>query len=142
MDSINIAVIGADGVGKSAFIQRALRLPRPPSLNVTSLRQDVDGAPHVVTLIELDLEDFDVNPDQPIQWPKQIGGHMVPRVDGALILYDVMNKESVRDLPPTMCESGPAHALLIAGHDVCPWPSVARGTASKEDTVLNQKSSG
>ena len=108
MDSINIAVIGADGVGKSAFIQRALRLPRAPSLNVTSLRQDVDGIPHLVTLVELDLEVFDVANDQPIQWPKQIGGHMVPRMDGALVLYDVMNKESIRDLPEPMskpCDS-------------------------------------
>ncbi len=104
MDTVNIAVIGADGVGKSSFIQRALRLPRPPTTNITSLRQDVDGIPHVVTLVELDLEIFDVEPTQPVQWPKQANGHMVPRVDGAMILYDVMNKESIRDLPPTMCE--------------------------------------
>ncbi|KAK3315050.1 ras guanine nucleotide exchange factor domain-containing protein [Apodospora peruviana] len=103
METINIAVIGADGVGKSAFIQGALRLPRPPNLNVTAIRQDIDGVPYLVTLVELDLENFvDVNSDLPIQWPKQIGGHMVPRMDGALILYDVMNRESIRELPPTM----------------------------------------
>ena len=104
MDTINVAIIGADGVGKSAFIQRALRLPRTPGASLTSLRQDVDGIPHDVTLVELDLEVIDVDSSQPIQWPKQVDGHMVPRMDGALILYDVMNKESIRDLPQTMCE--------------------------------------
>ncbi|KAK0612879.1 ras guanine nucleotide exchange factor domain-containing protein [Bombardia bombarda] len=102
MESINIAVIGADGVGKSSFVQQALKLPRQPSLNVTALRQDVDGVTYVVTLVELDLEVFDLDPEQPIQWPKQIGGHMVPRMDGALILYDVTNMESSRDIPTTM----------------------------------------
>ena len=106
MDSINIAVIGADGVGKSAFIQRALRLSRMPNTNITSVPHDVDGIPHVIVLVELDIEVFDdVDPAQPVHWPKQVDGHMVPRMDGALILYDVTNKESIRDLPPTMCKS-------------------------------------
>ncbi|KAK4212864.1 hypothetical protein QBC37DRAFT_287160 [Rhypophila decipiens] len=102
METVNIAVIGADGVGKSAFIQRALSLSRPPGLNVTTVRLDVDGVLYLVTIVELDIEGFDVNPDLPIQWPKQINGHMVPRMDGAMILYDVMNRESIRDLPQTM----------------------------------------
>lgn len=105
METINIAVIGADGVGKSAFIQRALRLPRPPGTNITAIRLDIEGVPHIVTLIELDLEFFDVDPRQQIKWPKQINGHMVPRIDGALILYDVMNRESVKELPPTLCKT-------------------------------------
>jgi len=104
MEPINIAIIGADGVGKSSFVQGALRLPRPPSLNVTVLRQDIDGIPYLVTLVELDLELFDVDPDLPIQWPKQINGHMVPRMDAAAILYDVMNKETIRDTSPTVGE--------------------------------------
>ncbi|KAK0706454.1 ras guanine nucleotide exchange factor domain-containing protein [Lasiosphaeria miniovina] len=101
MDAINIAVIGADGVGKSSLIQRALRSQRPPSL-VTTVRQEVDGSSYQVTLVELDLEVFDVDPEQPIQWPKQVGGHMLPRIDGALVLYDVINKDSIRYLPQAM----------------------------------------
>ena len=104
MDTVNIAVIGADGVGKSSFIQRALR-SRPPTTSISAARIDVDGVPHIVTLIELDLEYFDVNPGHQIRWPKQINGHMVPRVDGALVLYDVMNRESIRELPPALCKS-------------------------------------
>ncbi len=104
METINIAVIGADGVGKSTFIQRALRLPKPPTANINGIRLDVEGIPHIVTLIELDLEYFDVEPAQKIRWPKQINGHMVPRIDGSLILYDVMNQNSIRELPPVLCE--------------------------------------
>ncbi len=110
METLNIAVIGADGVGKSAFVQRALRMPRPPNTNINGIRLDVEGVAYIVTLIELDLEHFDVDPSQKIRWPKQINGHMVPRIDGALMLYDVTDKESVRDLPPTLCKS--------------PWPTV------------------
>src|SRR6187551_1180974 len=102
MEPINIAVIGAIGVGKSSFVQRVLRSPRPPNHNVTAFRQEIDGAFHIVTLVELDLEVFEVNPNQPMQWPKQIGGHMEPRMDGALMLYDVTNKESIRDLKSTL----------------------------------------
>lgn len=102
MDTINIAVIGSDGVGKSSFIQRCLRLPRPPTSAISSVRMDVENIPHVVTLIELDVEYFDMDPTRQIQWPKQVNGHIVPRVDGAMILIDVMNKNSIKDLPHTL----------------------------------------
>ncbi|KAL2019110.1 hypothetical protein VTK56DRAFT_10061 [Thermocarpiscus australiensis] len=102
MEPINIAVIGAEGVGKTTFIQQIRRATRPPGLHVTTLRQEVDGTHYLVTLVELDLEGIELDPSQPVQWPKQIGGHMVPRMDGALILYDGRNEESMRDVPPVM----------------------------------------
>ncbi|KAG9507868.1 hypothetical protein J7337_001424 [Fusarium musae] len=102
MESFNIAVIGSTGVGKSSFVQRVLGLSRPPISNASSVRMLVDNNSHAVTLLELDLEYFELNPTQPIQWPKQINGHIVPRVDAALILYDVTNHESVRELPQTL----------------------------------------
>ncbi|KAF5242101.1 hypothetical protein FANTH_8856 [Fusarium anthophilum] len=106
MESFNIAVIGSTGVGKSSFVQRVLGLSRPPISNASSVRMLVDNNSHAVTLLELDLEYFELNPTQPIQWPKQINGHIVPRVDAALILYDVTNHESVRELPQTLEENG------------------------------------
>lgn len=105
MESYNIAVIGATGVGKSSFVQRVLGLPRPPISNASSARMVVDNVTHMITLLELDLEYFELNPSQPIQWPKQVNGHIVPRVDAALILYDVMNEDSIRDLPQTVGRS-------------------------------------
>lgn len=117
MDTINIAVIGALGAGKSTFIQRALRLTRLPTSNTATVRQEVEGIPHVVTLVEFDMEYFDLEdvvvPGQPIQWPKQINGQFVPRLEGAFVLYDVTNKESVPEIPVTLCESS-RHLYLFA----------------------------
>lgn len=104
MDPINIAVVGAEGVGKSAFIQQLRRATRPPGSNITTLRQELDGAPHLVTLVELDLEGIELDPNLPVHWPKQIGGHMMPRMDGALILYHGQNEDTMRELPPIMGE--------------------------------------
>lgn len=102
MESFNIAVIGATGVGKSSFVQRVLGLSQPPISNASSVRMVVDNVTHLVTLLELDLDYFELSPAYPIQWPKQVNGHIVPRVDAALLLYDVMTQESIRDLPQTV----------------------------------------
>lgn len=108
MESYKIAVIGTCAVGKS-FIQRALGLPRPPISNVSSTRITVDNVAHSVSLLELDLDCFELRSPQPISWPKQINGSIVPRVDAALVAYDVMNQESMLQLPQivvALTESG------------------------------------
>ncbi|TVY49626.1 Ras guanine nucleotide exchange factor A [Lachnellula occidentalis] len=102
MSDINIAIIGSAGVGKSTLIQRALGLRALPTSVTSSLRMSVDNVVYTVSLVELDMESFDIVPDRRIEWPKQINGHIVPRVDGALLLYDVMNRESISQLPQTL----------------------------------------
>ncbi|KAH6682938.1 ras guanine nucleotide exchange factor domain-containing protein [Halenospora varia] len=102
MSDINIAIIGSAGVGKSTLIQRALGLRALPSSIASSLRMSVGNVVYTVSLIELDLESFDIVADRRIEWPKQINGHIVPRMDGALLLYDVMNRESIAALPQTL----------------------------------------
>lgn len=109
MDTINIAIIGANGVGKSAFMQRALKLSQPPSQQgfVIFNWTEADGTQHTVQMFEVDLEVFDLEMNEPIRWPRQANGQMAPRVDGTMVLYDVMNKESIKLLPQTLCESFP-----------------------------------
>ena len=103
MSDINVAVIGSAGVGKSTLIRRALGLQTLPTAIASSLRMSVDSVVYMVSLVELDLESFDiVIPNGRIEWPKQINGHIVPRMDGALVLYDVMNRESIQELPQTL----------------------------------------
>ncbi|KAJ2901338.1 ras GEF [Zalerion maritima] len=102
METFNIALIGAAGVGKSSFIQRVLGYSKPPVGHITNTRVTIENVPYLTILIELDLEYFDINPDREIQWPKQVAGQIMPRVDGALILYDVMNRESITELPQTL----------------------------------------
>lgn len=104
MADINIAIIGSAGVGKSTLVQRAFGLRSLPTSIASSMRMSVDNVVYTVSLIELDLESFDIIPDRKIQWPKQINGHIVPRMDGALLLYDVMNRESIAELPQTLSE--------------------------------------
>ena len=65
----------------------------------------VDNVAYTVSLIELDLESFDIHPNRQIEWPKQMNGQIVPRMDGALLLYDVMNRESIAELPQTLSKS-------------------------------------
>ncbi|KAG8423295.1 hypothetical protein J3458_000200 [Metarhizium acridum] len=122
MESYNIAIIGADAVGKSTFVQRVLRLSRPPVTNTSSARQVVDSVTHMVTLVELDLEHFELSPSQPMQWPKQINGHIVPRMDAALILYDVTTEESIRQLPQTVAALTNSGLPAILGACKCDSP--------------------
>ena len=119
MEPINIAIIGAKGVGKSTFIQQLRRTPRPSANNVSTLRHELDGAQYLVTLVELDLEGIELDPNQPVQWPKQIGGHMMPRMDGALIMYDAVNEETTREVPPIMGESPSRTSASASGPDTC-----------------------
>lgn len=103
MDSYTIAVIGSAGVGKSTFIQRVLGLARRPISNSSNTRIAIDGVTYAVFLFELDLEHFDQTASsQNLQWPKQINGHIVPRPDAALVLYDVMDQRSILRLPKAM----------------------------------------
>ena len=102
MADINVAVIGSAGVGKSTLIKRAFGLRGLPTAIASSLRMSVDNVVYTVSLIEIDLDSFDVAPDHRIHWPKQINGHIVPHMDGALLLYDVMNRDSITELPQTL----------------------------------------
>ncbi|KAK4173570.1 putative Rap guanine nucleotide exchange factor [Triangularia setosa] len=126
MEAINIAIIGVEGVGKSAFVQRTIRSTRPPTQNMITFRHVLDGTQYSVTLVELDLEGFELDPRQPIQWPKQVAGHMVPRIDGALILYDVTNKESVRGLDSTMAALANSSLPTVLAATKCDAPDEAR----------------
>ncbi|KAI0484289.1 ras GEF [Xylariaceae sp. FL0804] len=126
MESLTIAVIGAKGVGKSHFIQRCLSLSRVPGPNLSTARISIDSIPYAVTLFDLDLEYFDVDPDRQIQWPKQMGGAIMPRVNGVLLLYDVTNRDSIIELPQTLnaLVNSSLPAVLVATK--CDFPEPVR----------------
>lgn len=124
MESINIVVIGANGVGKSHFIQKALSLTRTPGSQPSTARINIDHVPYAVTLFELDLEYFDVDPDKQIQWPRQVGGAMMPAIHGVLLLYDVMNRESIIELPQTLSECRPCAVLIRRQTSGLSWGNV------------------
>lgn len=104
MDTVNIAIIGANGVGKSFFMQRALKLSQPPNHGIITFNwTEADGSQHTVNTFEVDLEAFDLEMNEPIRWPRQANGQMAPKVDATMVLYDVTNKNSVNLLPQTLC---------------------------------------
>lgn len=54
---------------------------------------------YLVRLLELPIDNIEINDDDTINWPDTIEDKMMPRVDGALALYDVQDKTSIEDLP-------------------------------------------
>ncbi|KAI0187185.1 ras guanine nucleotide exchange factor domain-containing protein [Xylaria flabelliformis] len=137
MDSFSIAVIGADGVGKSQFIRTAMSLPPPPKSILpapdpkpVTARIVFDNVPYAVTLFELDLQYFESEffDDQyrQVKWPKQINGTILPRVHGVLFLYDVMDRESIHYLPETLTAFANSSLPVVLVATKCDNPESSR----------------
>lgn len=105
MHEINIAVLGASSVGKSSFIQRVFDHRAAPTLTVTPRKMSIDGEEYTVRLIELPFDELDFDGDNHITWPDMADSRPMPPIDGVLTLYDVMNKESLADVPETLRKS-------------------------------------
>ncbi|KAK3080285.1 hypothetical protein LTS18_002646, partial [Coniosporium uncinatum] len=99
MHEINIAVLGATGVGKSYFIQRSFDVYNTPLLAVTSRKMSIDGSIYTVRLLEIPFEDLEVEEDNCISWPDTLDDMHMPQIDGVLTLYDVMDKDSLSEVP-------------------------------------------
>lgn len=115
LQEINIVVLGSPFVGKSAFIQKAFNLQSPPTTAISSRKMSIDGNVYVVRLIELSFNELDLDDESRICWPDSVNGASIPYIDGAFTLYDVMNKESLVQVPETLRKSG----LLMPQHS--PW---------------------
>lgn len=102
MEEINIAVLGSTQSGKSTFIQRAFDLRSPPNSQLTQRKMSIDGNVYVVRLVELTFDDLDLDDHKRICWPDTIDRTPVPVIDGAFTLYDVMNRESLVQIPETL----------------------------------------
>ena len=101
LNDVSIAVIGSAGVGKSTFMQRSLDLKAFPRSPITSKKVSLEGSISVVRLIELDVTEISII-DDALRWPKVIDGYPVPRIDGLLLLYDVLNYATFDALPAVL----------------------------------------
>ena len=104
-------MLGAARVGKSTFMQRALDLNAPPSPNapVSARKMSVDGQIYVVRLFELGFDQVEFggnDEDDGIVWPEELGDLALPRIDGALTLYDVTNQKSLAEVPGVLSKFG------------------------------------
>jgi len=102
MEEINIAVLGSPQVGKSTFIQRSFDLRALPNSPFTSRKMSIDGNVYVVRLVELAYDDLDLDEHKRICWPDTIAGNPVPVIDGAFTLYDVLNRDSLGEIPDAL----------------------------------------
>lgn len=107
IQQINLAVLGAQGVGKSTFIQHALDIRKPTNGPVSSSKVALSGVTYRFQLLELDLNDIDHTARQ-IKWPKYINSQLVPPIDGVLCLYDITDQESIAEIPELLRKSLPS----------------------------------
>ncbi|KAK0840030.1 hypothetical protein LTR03_010822, partial [Friedmanniomyces endolithicus] len=79
LPEVNIAVIGAGGVGKSTFVQKALDLPTLPPSQAAERKIPIDGNVYLVRLLELPIDDVDIDEDDIVTWPDTIADKVMPR---------------------------------------------------------------
>lgn len=104
MLDINVAVIGASSTGKSCFIRRALGLPENTPHTMCHRKWTLEGTPYVVRMFELQFEDIHVSDRGQLEWPKTIHEMTIPRVDGAITIYDVTNEKSLAKVPEMLSQ--------------------------------------
>ena len=85
-------------------MQCALDTKKALSSPISTKKVSLEGSVSVVRLIELDMQDIRVVDDS-LQWPKTVNGYIVPPIDGALLLYDVVDPSSLDPVPDILSES-------------------------------------
>lgn len=99
MQDINIAVLGARRSGKSTFIRRALNLPDSVPPAVCTRNMTIDGGYYIVRFLEMSFNDVQIGERNLIKWPETINDLATPRIDGAVVIYDVTSQESLPRVP-------------------------------------------
>ena len=120
MPEVNIAVLGTSGVGKSTFVQCAFDLKQPPSSPISSKKVSLEGALIRVKLLEVQLNDVEISEDQRVEWPQRLGEQIMPRIDGALVLYDVMEQNSILQIPEALSECNDFNTVPTCFGDLPP----------------------
>lgn len=105
MMEMNIAILGAPGVGKSTFIQHAFGARQPPTTAVQSRRVSIGDAVCIIRLVELSLGSIELADNGEVRWPKFVDGQPTPIFHGAMTLYDIKNRDSLSMIPDVLSES-------------------------------------
>jgi hypothetical protein len=107
MLDMNFAVIGTPGSGKTSFMRKALGLPENTTSAQCHRKWTIDNTPYVVRFVEMLIDDIRMKPGNVIEWPKTANDAPVPRIDGAITIYDVTVKESLAGVPDMMSAYSP-----------------------------------
>jgi len=104
LPDINIAVIGAERVGKSTFMQNALDLPFLSDSQAVERKIGIDGNDYLLRLLEIPIDEIVIEDDDTVSWPETIEDKFMPQIDGALTLYDVKDQGSLENIPEMLSE--------------------------------------
>jgi GTPase SAR1 family protein len=104
MQDLNIAVLGARGVGKSLLIRRALNLAQTPTSPMSSRKMKIDEGYYIVRFLEIGFNDIHIGDRNNIKWPETVDNLATPRIDGAITVYDVTNQESLARVPEILSQ--------------------------------------
>lgn len=99
MQDLNVAVIGNHGTGKSSFIRRALNIPDTGSSSVCTRQMTIDGGHYLVRFVEIPFDHIRIGSSNAIHWPETVDSLPTPRIDGAVTMYDVTSKASLKLVP-------------------------------------------
>lgn len=99
MPQVNLAVVGAQGVGKSTFIKFALDLKQRPISRSSTKKMSLDGTIYLVRLLEIAIDQVTFDKHGEVVWPSFLGEQVLPAIDGVLGLYDSTDLTSVARFP-------------------------------------------
>ncbi|KAK2865263.1 hypothetical protein FQN49_003746, partial [Arthroderma sp. PD_2] len=102
LPQVNLAVVGAQGVGKSTFVKCALDLKQTPLVRSSIKKMSMDGAIYVVRLLEIAIQKITLDDCGRIVWPKFLGEQALPPIDGVLCLFDSTDLRTVSQYPQVL----------------------------------------
>lgn len=104
---VNLAVVGARGVGKSTFIQCALDMKHPPLSRSCTKKMSLEGVVYVVRLLEISLQEITFDGSEHLVWPQSLDDQALPIIDGVIVLHDVTNPSSITECSRILSECYP-----------------------------------
>ncbi|EFE39672.1 hypothetical protein TRV_05644 [Trichophyton verrucosum HKI 0517] len=107
LPQVNLAVVGAAGVGKSTFVKCALDLKQTPLVRSSIKKMSMDGAIYVVRLLEIAIHKITLDDRGRIVWPKCLGEQALSPIDGVLCLFDSTDLRSVSQYPQVLGKTQP-----------------------------------
>lgn len=105
MQEVSLAVLGGAKAGKSTFVQCALDMKAPPVSFCTTKKVSLEGTVSVLRLYEFQLKNVKISEDCSIIWPRLAGVEAKPQIDGALVLFDVMDQISLYEVADLLSKS-------------------------------------
>lgn len=114
---VTVAVIGESTTGKSTFIHCALDLKRQMIDSSATKKVSLEGEVSTLRLLEVPMSAIGLSDDGALSLPLRVGGQEISHIDGALVIYDVMNRDSVERVPEVLskwCFHGAFNFAIIS----------------------------